>query len=282
MSSAKHTGHSAEPGNNDDLLRVALLLHGLTRDLTAVVARPLGPGLGSNRPIQLLLGIHHAPGITASALARSLNASNSSISRSLAPMFAAGVIRQVRDKRDGRVHHLLLTPKGRRRVLAFERRLREHFLEIEPVVKEILTLLCAPLPQPGGEPAPPLETAAGMARAGLAYTQDVRAANRARRVHERTDRFALLLLRVGPVRPCDLADQIGLSSSGIFDLVNRLESHRLARRRAGDLDDGRGVLIELTSRGADAVEAEIAVLERHAAALAASLEPILTTARREG
>ena len=58
----------------------------------------------------------------------------------------------------------------------------------------------------------------------------------------------------GPLRPSTIQDATSLSSGGVTKLVERLEQRGLVQRKTGAVDgDRRGVLVELTRRGRNAV-----------------------------
>jgi DNA-binding MarR family transcriptional regulator len=52
----------------------------------------------------------------------------------------------------------------------------------------------------------------------------------------------------GSMRLTELSDELGMPLTTASDVVRRLESHRLVRRRPNP-DDGRSFLFELTARG---------------------------------
>lgn len=72
-----------------------------------------------------------------------------------------------------------------------------------------------------------------------------------------TDLAATLLFALdndGPLRPTVIQELTGLSSGGVTKLVERLEQKGLVARKTGAIDgDRRGVLVELTRRGRNAV-----------------------------
>lgn len=58
----------------------------------------------------------------------------------------------------------------------------------------------------------------------------------------------------GAMRPTAIQELTGLSSGGVTKLVERLEQKGLVARKTGAIDgDRRGVLVELTRRGRNAV-----------------------------
>lgn len=56
-------------------------------------------------------------------------------------------------------------------------------------------------------------------------------------------------LQAGPLRPRDLVGMTGLSNAGATSLLDRLEARGLVTRGCGSPDDGRAVVVELTSTG---------------------------------
>jgi DNA-binding MarR family transcriptional regulator len=58
----------------------------------------------------------------------------------------------------------------------------------------------------------------------------------------------------GPTRPRELARSSGMTSGGVTNLLDRLETAGLSRRRDGVEGDQRGVVVELTAAGVAAVK----------------------------
>lgn len=74
-------------------------------------------------------------------------------------------------------------------------------------------------------------------------------------ISSNADIVVLATIRLdGPQRPSRLADVTGLTSGGTTNLLDRLEGARLVRRTTEGVDDGRGVLVEITPDGTTAIE----------------------------
>ena len=87
---------------------------------------------------------------------------------------------------------------------------------------------------------------------------------------------ALSALRIaGPpyrLSPTNLAKGLMLSSAGVTSRIDRLERRGFVRRLP-DPDDRRGVIIELTDEGRDAVDAAVAALTISDSQLVGRLDP---------
>jgi DNA-binding MarR family transcriptional regulator len=88
----------------------------------------------------------------------------------------------------------------------------------------------------------------------------------------------------GPLSAGDLAKRTGLTTGAVTRLIDRLESHGIARRRA-DPDDRRRVLVEITPMAHKTAAPFYGPIERESAQLLAGysekeLELILEFARR--
>ena len=87
---------------------------------------------------------------------------------------------------------------------------------------------------------------------------------------------ALSALRIGgpPYRlsPTRLSKGLMLSSAGITSRIDRLERRELVRRLP-DPDDRRGVIVELTDKGLEVVDAAVAALTKSDRELLERLDP---------
>lgn len=59
----------------------------------------------------------------------------------------------------------------------------------------------------------------------------------------------LLELTDGSLRPVELAERVGMTSGGMTKVIDRLEERGLIERDHEIEEDGRGVLVSLTSEG---------------------------------
>ncbi len=65
----------------------------------------------------------------------------------------------------------------------------------------------------------------------------------------------------GPLRPSEVMDATGLSSGGATKLIDRLEAAGWVQRMDDPVpEDGRGVLVALTPRGGEHLDAMVGVL----------------------
>lgn len=118
-----------------------------------------------------------------------------------------------------------------------------------------------------------------LAELGAAFMDDVREALAPFGIGDGSERHALTqLLLNGPVRPNDLAHELVLTPAGISGLLDRLEDAGVISR-SHDLvpGDRRAVLVDLTGRGRDAMDAQLAVFVRHAPALISALGATMAT-----
>lgn len=63
----------------------------------------------------------------------------------------------------------------------------------------------------------------------------------------------LLLWFEGPLRPVALAERVGMTTGGMTKVIDHLAERDLVVRSSEALDDGRGVLVDLTDSGGDLV-----------------------------
>lgn len=59
----------------------------------------------------------------------------------------------------------------------------------------------------------------------------------------------LMELVDGPLRPVELAERVGMTSGGMTKVIDRLEERGLLERDHEVEEDGRGVLVSLTTEG---------------------------------
>ncbi len=87
----------------------------------------------------------------------------------------------------------------------------------------------------------------------------------------------------GPMRPAEIVDLTGLTSGGVSKLIDRLEGAGVVKReRHPDLEDERGVLVELTPRGRTTIRRlgeRLAELLPGTGALFEELKAVLTTSK---
>lgn len=251
-----------------------VLLSRYSAEITAIAAEMVGRGEVDNRDVQLLLAVHGAGSITPTDLAARIDTAPSVVSRALGRLEGAGLVARTRDAGDRRSFLVTVTGRGRRRVAAFADRLGAYFATGEPLLKELGHLLGLPAPEGSlHSPVDPLRTAAEMGRVGAEYVDDVTRALEPYGVHEFNDRYALLLIHVsGEQRPSQVADELGLSPSGVSGLLNRLDAAGLITRRHDTTPgDRRAVKVGLTPKGVAAVDVQLDTFPRHASALATAL-----------
>lgn len=76
----------------------------------------------------------------------------------------------------------------------------------------------------------------------------------------------------GHTRPRELIKQTGLSSSGVSQLLDRLESAKLIHRRTGQPPDRRAVVVELTDEGHHHLEQQLTAIADHLALLRSAFD----------
>lgn len=248
------------------LSRSQVLLHRYSIDITAIAHESLGDHAIDNRTIQLLLSIYQSPGQTPSQLAEVAGASRSAVSRSISSLTERGLVSRRRAEDDRRSVTLQVTPRGRRRIEHFASRLGDYFEDGAPLVKEALHDLRKDLPARGPvQPISPLDAAIRMSTAGAAYVDAVSVVLEPYRITHAVERWTLaLIFERGVVRPSQLADELGLTSSSVSTLLNRLEDRGLILRRHDEVaGDRRAVVVVLTPEGEAAAGQLLAVFARH-------------------
>jgi DNA-binding MarR family transcriptional regulator len=89
------------------------------------------------------------------------------------------------------------------------------------------------------------------------------------------DKTAIVLscaAQPGHTRPRQLIEQTALSSSGVSQLLDRLENAGLVRRRTGEPPDRRAVTVELTQHGRQHLERQLARVAEHLTLLQQALD----------
>ncbi len=127
-----------------------------------------------------------------------------------------------------------------------------------------------------------LDIALNLSRAGAAYVRDVTSALAPYGLGDASSRFALaLMLDRGEVRPGHLAHDLDLSTSGVSDLLDRLEGAGLVVRSHEDLVDRRAVVVCLTELGVQAANVQLDVFTRHAVPLCQALAWTIASPSKE-
>ena len=75
----------------------------------------------------------------------------------------------------------------------------------------------------------------------------------------------------GHTRPNELADRTGLTSSGVSQLLQRLEDGGLVERKPG-VDDRRAVIVALTTKGRAQLERQLTAMAEHLSMLTDAIE----------
>lgn len=276
--STSRTRHSTA-----DSLAALTLLHrfSVQINLVASAALPLGQTV-PNVDIQVLRAVAQERSMSPTQVAEATGRPRSTLSRSIARLTAAGLMERHRNDADGRSADLRLTSSGRSQVAGFAEAMSDFFVEIQPTAKDYLTLVDRVHDgDEGAGPSDAVELASSLARAGSAYVAELRPRLRPLRVENFRDRHALLVVALhGQVRPGQLADELGLSASGVSTLARRLESRGLVARHAGIVaDDARSVIVQLTPSGSRAVRVCTSVFPRYEPALSDAMTGILTYRR---
>ena len=110
----------------------------------------------------------------------------------------------------------------------------------------------------GGPPAPRLvESVVALVRANADLTHRVDQLAAVRFKLNDTDARALeIVSRLGPIQASQLARELGMTTGGVTTVIDHLERAGYARRRRGDENDRRRVLVAVTDR-TRRVEAEM-------------------------
>jgi DNA-binding MarR family transcriptional regulator len=252
-----------------------MLLDRFSIDVTRVAAAALGQR--RNQEIQSMLVIHFRPGITPGGLAAATGLRQTSVSRSLAHLTDDGVITRTPAPFDGRSANLRLSRKGHARMARFERRLADYLADSRPAVRQALELLNVDAPDEE-PPVSALDVMLALTRVGAAYVEQASAALSEFGVEDEPARYALTLIRARKsVRPTDLAGYLLLSTSGVSDLLDRMEAAALIRREHADMTDRRAVQVTLTPTGDRAAKAKATIFARHSAAIVRALSLSLHT-----
>lgn len=263
-----------QPSRREPLARALVMLSRYTVDLTEIANQCLGGHQVENRDIQMVMSVHRAGPLTPTEMAEEMSAPRSTVSRAMKRLEGAGLVVRRPDEGDLRRVRICLTPRGRRRVTAFATRLGDYFTQSEPMLKEALELLGAPLPEHDvTAPADPMAAIEAITSAGAGYVADVVRVLEPFGIHEFSGRFTLALLDLRAVqRPTQIADELGLTPSGTSGVLTRLDRAGLISRKH-DLTPGdrRAVVVELTPRGKEAADLQVDVFSRHADALGQAL-----------
>lgn len=266
---------SERSSRSEALSQLLVLLIDCSVDLTQVAEDTLGPHGVANRDLGLLLTVHRTPGLTPSLLADRLGLSRSVVSKALRRFQQGGLVRRDVDPSDHRLFRVTLTPKGRRRVAAFEANLGGWFASHAARVRDVLSLVEPEIPPESDKAAAlaPLDVAAQLSRAGSAYVAEVVPALTAYGIGLATDRFAVSLIHAhGQLRPAQLGTALHLTSSGTSTMLDRLEEAGLINRlREPGHPDRRAVTLTLTPRGNQAADIALDTLDRHATGLCPAL-----------
>lgn len=264
----------AEDPERESLSRALVALCRYSVEMTEVAHQSLGHEATENRDIEMVLTLNRAGSLTPTEMAVATGAPRSSVSRALNRLESAGLIVRRPDSRDKRSVLIVLTPKGRRRVTAFEGRLDLFFLGQEPLVKEAFDLLDLPLPSANPSRRVDLISATTeVTSAGAAFAREATAQLGPFGVGEFADRFTVALLQLyGTQRPTQIADELRLTPSGTSGLLTRLERAGLITRQH-DLTPGdrRAVVVELTQLGQEAASLQLDIFARHSEDLTRAL-----------
>lgn len=251
----------------DHLLPGLLLLDRYTREITELAAVCVGQGSVDNRSIQILVELYERPGLSPSEIARRLSLSRSAVSRSLKLLDDEQLVKRSPRTGDRRSSSLKLSDTGRRRIRAFRVQLGDFFHQNASLVTSALHAFEVDLgPDTLSPQLDPLAVVQRMGEAGGPYVDDVVVALEGRGESDFVARSAVaLLLHHRAMRPSQLGAILGLSSSSVTALLDRLERAGSLRRRYGHVaEDRRAVVVELTAQGRRASRIQLEVFGRHA------------------
>ena len=139
---------------------------------------------------------------------------------------------------------------------------------LEPAVVELVDSLDALAIQQGRDPSRTISRAsisrAGLlSMAGAAMTKALYEADPDNPAPGKTAVVLSCSAQPGHTRPRRLIEQTGLSSSGVSQLLRRLENAGLVRRRTGQPPDRRAVIVEITQHGRQHLERQLARVAEH-------------------
>jgi DNA-binding MarR family transcriptional regulator len=260
----------AEYAGDERLIRALLDTQRFSEAITKVAEDAVGSGLSGNALLGVLVASAQLPGASPSAVAERVGRRRSAVSRDLARLADADLVRLRRDVFDGRRSNIIVTPRGRQRIERFELQLADCFEQHRSGLRQICRDLGRP-PVPVTGPIAPLEAAGVMAAAGAQYLEDL-----AERVPALRDRiggshFVLTLLyRSGSLFPSALADELKVSRARITGVLNDLDEQGLILRRP-DSADRRRSAVRLSAKGRRTVHAMLEVFRDHAQELARAL-----------
>ena len=257
------------------LTHAMLLLDRFSMDVTRAATTALGQP--RNQEIQSMLVIHFRPGITPGGLSAATGLRPTSVSRSLAYLTDDGLVTRTPAPFDGRSANLRLSRKGHARIARFERELGAYLADSRPAVREALELLNVDVVDDGPSVSA-LDAMLALTRVGAAYVEQASAALTEFGAEDESARYALTLIRARTsIRPTELAGYLLLSTSGVSDLLDRMEDAALIRREHADKADRRAVHVTLTPRGERAARVKVAIFATHSAAIVHALSLTLHT-----
>ena len=266
----------AQPADprRESLARALVVLHRYSLDISEIAVQSLGQYDVENRDIEMILTVHRNGPVTPTEMAARMAAPRSTVSRAMTRLQATGLVVRIPDEQDRRSVRIALTPRGRRRVAALSTRLGDYFAHAEPLLKEAFHLVGAPVPVPDpAASADPIEAARAMSATGAQYVEEAVRELRPFGISETSDRFTIALLQLqGNQRPTRLAEELGLTPSGVSGVLTRLEQASLITRRHDTTPgDRRAVVVELTPLGARAADVQLDTFARHAPVLVSAL-----------
>ena len=278
----RHTvGVTPDSGFSADqrMVRVLLLLQEYSSGLSQIAREALTEGESGNRDIAILLRLHEGGRVHPSRLADALGYDRSRNSKHLARLESHGMITRQPDREDGRRHLISLTPRGLERIAAFEAALGSYFVDSASTVREILTLMDSPPPEPRPSARGVLEAAAMMSSAGDRFLAEVVSALAPFGVGDDfAERFIIgILLARGAQRPGQLARELGRTPTFVSLRLARLEEADLVTRKRGGPSDRRAIIVDLTRHGRRAARIMLGLLTRHARDIGLAIQATLDT-----
>jgi DNA-binding MarR family transcriptional regulator len=247
------------PAPPDDPERLTALMHVLHRfsvEATGTVDAALGTDFLSNSAIRFACALFRSGPLTTARVGEVTGLRRGAAARVVAQFERLGLARRATSDQDRRAVLVRATPAGLRAADRLEDAFDRFLLDARPLAKEALDLLLPGQADGHEDRSDPLVTddpialLDAMGAAGNELNGTIRARLGDEHVDGRQQIALLVLLRLGAVRPGQLADELALSSGGLTYLVDRLEAAGKVSRSYGAVEtDRRAILIDLTDSG---------------------------------
>ncbi len=260
--------------SGDAVHEAVVLLQRYTVEVTHALEEVLGAGATGNIDVGLLIAIHARPRLSPAEAGNVVGSPRSTVARGLARLVGSGLVERRTSADDRRRTELVLTRRGRRSIDRMNDVLDACYRDGEALAKEVMHLV-------GRQP--PRSSEEGRASAIEVASRLGQAAERARAAVERAghqfglegsiDRYAVVVVALGEIRPSRLAHELLLTPTGTSSLLDRLGARGLVERIPGAIDvDRRAVVVRATQRGRDTAAAIVTAYAPHLHSIADAVE----------